>query len=152
MRHMEKRVNSKIRQEIYIVYKPNITLKEKVHQQQYKNFVHCSLDEVQPSNNMKMVLNLYIAWDTMVTRLTIKKMIASNWLAILIDQVVAIKQLLISYCPILHVYGQGWGNNQDFMLDDINICGRPNMGDGWTYSMSIFIEYLANNLYNNFFI
>lgn len=76
---------------MYIVYKPNVMLKEKVHQQQYKNFVHCSLDEVQPSNNMKMVLNLYIAWDTMVARLTIKKMIASNWLAILIDQVVAFK-------------------------------------------------------------
>jgi hypothetical protein len=59
---------------MYIVYKLNITLKEKVHQQQYKNFVHCSLDEVQPSINMKMVLNLYIAWDTMVTRRTIKKM------------------------------------------------------------------------------
>jgi hypothetical protein len=24
------------------------------------------------------------------------------------------------------------------------------MGDGWTYSMSIFIEYLTNNLYNIF--
>jgi hypothetical protein len=46
---------------MYIVHKPNIMLKEKVHQQQYNGFVHCTLDEVQPSNNMKMVLNLYIA-------------------------------------------------------------------------------------------
>ncbi len=56
-----------------IVHKPNIMLTEKVHQQQYNGFVHCTLDEVQPLNNMKMVLNLYIAWDTLVTRLSIKK-------------------------------------------------------------------------------
>jgi hypothetical protein len=41
-----KMVNSTIREGMYIVHKPNIMLKEKVHQQQYNGFVHFTLDEV----------------------------------------------------------------------------------------------------------
>jgi hypothetical protein len=40
-------------------------------------------------------------------------------------------QSLILYCPIFHVYGWGWGNNQHTMLNTVNSGTTPTNECGW---------------------